>query len=150
MKMYLYEAEGGFYKKTYKWHIAIVALIAAVVLFGSLYVGTSISSTRRYRAELERCAELERTVRQQEQAIRDSSEQLRLQSATIRQSSTELGELIRSSEQRISEGLATVRDLRETMQFLEDEYNNMRYRLVDINSSLDNCILYTEDAVNDN
>ena len=114
------------------------------MLLGTVLVGNCVSSTRRYRAELERCAELEQTVREQEQAIRDTSEQLRLQSTVIRQTNTELGELIQSSEQRISEGITTVKDLRKTMQFLENEYNDMRSRLVDINNDLSDTILYEE------
>ena len=144
----MYETKDGkFYQKTNKYRIIIGSLIAAIVLLGAVLVGNSISSTRRYRAELERCAELEQTVREQEQAIRDTSEQLRLQSTALRQTNTELGELIQSSEQRISEGLATVKDLRKTMQFLENEYNDMRSRLIDINNDLNDNVLYTEEKL---
>lgn len=46
MKMYLYEAKNGFYKKTYKWHITIVALIAAVIMFGALFVTSSVGANK--------------------------------------------------------------------------------------------------------
>ena len=140
----VYENKNGFYKPTHRYTIIICSLVAAIMLLGTVLVGNCVSSTRRYRAELERCAELEQTVREQEQAIRDTSEQLRLQSTVIRQTNTELGELIQSSEQRISEGITTVKDLRKTMQFLENEYNDMRSRLVDINNDLSDTILYEE------
>ena len=143
----VYENKNGFYTPTHKYTIVICSLIAAIMLLGAVLVGNCISSTRRYRAELERCIELEQTVREQEQAIRESSEQLRLQSTALRQTNTELGELIQSSEQRISAGLATVKDLRKTMQFLENEYNDMRSRLIDINNSLSDTILYTEEKI---
>lgn len=141
----VYENKNGFYKPTHRYTTIICSLVAAIMLLGTILLGNSISSTRRYRAELERCAELEQTVREQEQAIRESSEQLRLQSTILRQTNTELGELIQSSEQRISEGLTTVKDLRKTMQFLENEYNDMRSRLIDINNDLSDSISYTEE-----
>ena len=143
----VYENKNGFYKPTHRYTIIICSLVAAIMLLGTILVGNCVSSTRRYRAELERCAELEQTVREQEQAIRDTSEQLRLQSTTLRRTNTELGELIQSSEQRISEGITTVKDLRKTMQFLENEYNNMRSRLVDINNDLSDNILCTEEKL---
>ena len=50
----MYETKDGkFYQKTNKYRIIIGSLIAAIVLLGAVLVGNSISSTRRYRAELE-------------------------------------------------------------------------------------------------
>ena len=111
-------------EKNYKY---IIVIIISILLFFStaFFLGTSISTNRRYRTELERNAQLESTIREQEQAIRESSE-------CIRRTSTELGELIQSSNGRIESSITGIADLRETMQSLENDYNNMRNKLLDI------------------
>lgn len=111
-------------EKNYKY---IIIVIISILLFFStaFFLGTSLSANRRYRAELERNAQLESTIREQEQAIRESSE-------CIRRTSTELGELIQSSNGRIESSITGIADLRETMQSLENDYNNMRNKLLDI------------------
>ena len=111
-------------EKNYKY---IIVIIISILLFFStaFFLGTSLSANRRYRTELERNAQLESTIREQEQAIRESSE-------CIRRTSTELGELIQSSNGRIESSITGIADLRETMQSLENDYNNMRNKLLDI------------------
>lgn len=88
---------------------------------------SSISATRRYRAESRRLKELELTVREQEQRIKSTS--------------TELGELIQSSDERIKSALEGTKDLRKTMQFLENEYNSMFIQLNSINYNLNSAEL---------
>jgi len=43
---YIYEAKNGFYHKTYKYHIVIGVLITAVILFGALFISSSVKSHR--------------------------------------------------------------------------------------------------------
>ena len=112
----------------------IVCVLAFLLLFTTaFFLGTSLSANRRYRAELERSAQLEQTVREQEQRIRESSE-------CIRRTSTELGDIIQSSNGRIEASITGVQSLRETMQSLENDYNNMRNRLLDILGNLDGVV----------
>lgn len=104
----------------------IIGLVFTVVLTffcacGAL--GYGICSTRKYRAQLEECARLE--------------QQIRTQSELIRRTSADLGELIQSTDRELSEGITTVGELRKTMQILENNYNNMHERLVDIYSNFD-------------
>lgn len=120
-------------EKSYKY-IIIICVLAFLLLFSTaFYVGTSISTNRRYRAELERSVQLEQTVREQEQRIRESSE-------CIRRTSTELGDIIQSSNGRIEASIEGVQSLRETMQSLENDYNSMRNRLLDILGNLDGVV----------
>lgn len=120
-------------EKSYKY-IIIICVLAFLLLFSTaFYVGTSISTNRRYRAELERSVQLEQTVREQEQRIRESSE-------CIRRTSTELGDIIQSSNGRIEASITGVQSLRETMQSLENDYNSMRNRLLDILGNLDGVV----------
>ena len=112
----------------------IVCVLAFLLLFTTaFFLGTSISANRRYRAELERSAQLEQTVREQEQTIRESSE-------CIRRTSTELGDLIQSSNGRIESSIEGVQGLREAMQYLENDYNSMRNRLIDILGNIDGVV----------
>ena len=116
-------------------YIIIISILAFLLLFTTaFFLGTSISTNRRYRAELERSARLEQTVREQEQRIRESSE-------CIRRTSTELGDLIQSSNGRVEASITGVQSLRETMQSLENDYNNMRNRLLDILGNLDDVVV---------
>ena len=119
-------------EKNYKY---IIVIIISILLFFStaFFLGTSLFSNRRYRAELERNAQLESTIREQEQAIRESSE-------CIRRTSTELGELIQSSNGRIESSITGIADLRETMQSLENDYNNMRNKLLDIYGNINGVV----------
>ena len=119
-------------EKNYKY---IIIVIISILLFFStaFFLGTSLSANRRYRTELERNARLEQTVREQEQAIRKSSE-------CIRRTSTELGELIQSSNGRIESSITGIADLRETMQSLENDYNNMRNKLLDIYGNINGVV----------
>ena len=113
----------------------IVCILAFLLLFTTaFFLGTSISTNRRYRVELERSVKLEQTVREQEQRIRESSE-------CIRRASTELGDLIQSSNGRVEASITGVQSLRETMQNLENDYNNMRNRLLDILGNLDGVVV---------
>lgn len=132
----LYETKKGFYKKANWPYVVIGILSAVIVLLGVIFVGTSISTTRQYRAELERSAQLEQTVRNQEQRIRESSEQLRVQSECIRRTSSELGDIIQSSNGRIEASITSVQELRKTMQALEVNYNDMRNRLSNLHDDL--------------
>lgn len=134
----LYETKNGFYKKANWPYIVIGVLSAVIILLGVIFVGTSISTTRQYRAELERSTQLEQTVRDQEQRIRESSEQLRVQSECIRRTSSELGDIIQSSNGRIEASITSVQELRKTMQALEVNYNDMRNRLSDLHDDLSN------------
>ena len=119
-------------EKSYKY---IIVVIISILLFFStaFFLGNSISANRRYRTELERNTRLEQTVREQEQAIRESSE-------CIRRTSTELGELIQSSNGRIESSITGIADLRETMQSLENDYNNMRNKLLDIYGNINGVV----------
>lgn len=115
-------------------YIIIICVLAFLLLFSTaFYVGTSISANRRYRAELERSAQLEQTIREQEQTIRESSE-------CIRRTSTELGDIIQSSNGRIEASIEGVQGLREAMQYLENDYNSMRNRLIDILGNIDGVV----------
>jgi hypothetical protein len=120
----IYESKNGFYHKTYKYYIIIGILLFTNIFSGAFYLGSSISAARRYRAESRRLKELELTVREQEQRIKSTS--------------TELGELIQSSDERIKSALTGTKDLRKTMQFLENEYNSMLVELSSINNNLNN------------
>ena len=140
----LYEIKNGFYKRCNHIHYLFIILISALILSISVNVGTSISANRRYRAQLERCAQLESIVREQEQDIRRTSEELRLQYSAIEQTNRELGDIIQSSNERISSSITTVQELRETMQNLENDYNSMRNRLIIINRDL-STNLYSEE-----
>lgn len=112
----------------------IVCILAFLLFFTTaFFLGTSISANRRYRAELERSAQLEQTVREQEQTIRESSE-------CIRRTSDELGDLIQSSNGRIEASIEGVQSLREAMQYLENDYNNMRNKLLDILGNIDGVV----------
>ena len=112
----------------------IVCILAFLLFFTTaFFLGTSISANRRYRAELERSAQLEQTIREQEQTIRKSSE-------CIRRTSTELGDLIQSSNGRIEASIEGVQSLREAMQYLENDYNSMRNRLLDILGNIDGVV----------
>src|SRR5574344_723737 len=75
-------------EKNYKY---IIVVIISILLFFStaFFLGTSLSANRRYRTELERNARLESTIREQESAIRESSECIRL-------TRDELGDIIQS------------------------------------------------------
>ena len=119
-------------EKNYKY---IIVIIISILLFFStaFFLGNSLSANRRYRTELERNAQLESTIREQEQAIRESSE-------CIRRTSTELGELIQSSNGRIESSITGIADLRETMQSLENDYNNMRNKLLDIYGNINGVV----------
>lgn len=64
MSWYVYETKGGFYKKTYKWHIAIISLIAACMLFGALFISNTVKSNQLRAANdrlTERCIDAENT-----------------------------------------------------------------------------------------
>ena len=119
-------------EKNYKY---IIVVIISILLFFStaFFLGTSLSANRRYRTELERNARLEQTIREQEQTIRESSE-------CIRRTSDELGDLIQSSNGRIESSITGIADLRETMQSLENDYNNMRNKLLDIYGNINGVV----------
>ena len=120
-------------EKNYKYSI-IISILAFLLLFTTaFFLGTSISANRRYRAELERSAQLEQTVREQEQTIRESSE-------CIRRTSDELGDLIQSSNGRIESSIEGIQSLREAMHYLENDYNSMRNRLIDILGNIDGVV----------
>lgn len=118
-------------EKNYKYIIVIIILSVCLFFSTAFFLGTSISTNRRYRTELERSARLEQTVREQESRIRESSE-------CIRRTRDELGDIIQSSNGRIENSITGIQELRKTMQYLENDYNNMRNRLSDILDNLDN------------
>ena len=115
-------------EKNYKY---IIVVIISILLFFStaFFLGTSLSANRRYRTELERNARLEQTIREQESRIRESSE-------CIRRTRDELGDIIQSSNGRIESSITGIQELRETMQSLENDYNNMRDRLSSVFAGL--------------
>ena len=119
-------------EKNYKY---IIIVIISILLFFStaFFLGTSLSANRRYRAELERSARLESTIREQESAIRESSE-------CIRRTRDELGDIIQSSNRRIENSITGIQELRETMQSLENDYNNMRNKLLDIYGNINGIV----------
>ena len=119
-------------EKSYKY---IIVIIISILLFFStaFFLGTSLSAKRRYRTELERNARLEQTVREQESRIRESSE-------CIRRTRDELGDIIQSSNGRIESSITGIADLRETMQSLENDYNNMRNKLLDIYGNINGVV----------
>ena len=65
---YIYENKNGFYKKTYRYHIITIISILSTLLFGALYIKSSIKSNQlratndRLTEQLDRatntCAEL--------------------------------------------------------------------------------------------
>lgn len=118
-------------EKNYKYIIVIIILSVCLFFSTAFFLGTSISTNRRYRTELERSARLEQTVREQESRIRESSE-------CIRRTRDELGDIIQSSNGRIENSITGIQELRKTMQYLENNYNNMCNRLSDILDNLDN------------
>ena len=119
-------------EKNYKY---IIIVIISILLFFStaFFLGTSISANRRYRAELERNTQLESAIREQESRIRESSE-------CIRRTRDELGDIIQSSNRRIENSITGIQELRETMQSLENDYNNMRNKLLDIYGNIDGIV----------
>lgn len=119
-------------EKNYKY---IIVVIISILLFFStaFFLGNSISANRRYRTELERNARLEQAVSEQESRIRESSE-------CIRRTRDELGDLIQSSNGRIESSIEGVQNLRETMQSLENDYNNMRNKLLDIYGNINGIV----------
>lgn len=118
-------------EKNYKYIIVIIILSVCLFFSTAFFLGTSISTNRRYRTELERSARLEQTVREQESRIRESSE-------CIRRTRDELGDIIQSSNGRIENSITGIQELRKTMQYLENDYNSMRDRLSNILDDLDN------------
>ena len=112
-------------EKNYKY---IIVVIISILLFFStaFFLGNSLSTNRRYRAELERNARLE-------SAIRESSE-------CIRRTRDELGDIIQSSNRRIESSITGIQELRETMQSLENDYNNMRNKLLDIYGNINGIV----------
>ena len=119
-------------EKNYKY---IIVVIISILLFFStaFFLGTSLSANRRYRAELERNTRLEQSIREQESAIRESSE-------CIRRTRDELGDIIQSSNRRIENSITGIQELRETMQSLENDYNNMRNKLLDIYGNINGIV----------
>lgn len=119
-------------EKNYKY---IIIVIISILLFFStaFFLGTSISANRRYRTELERNTQLESAIREQESRIRESSE-------CIRRTRDELGDIIQSSNRRIESSITGIQELRETMQSLENDYNNMRNKLLDIYGNIDGIV----------
>ena len=119
-------------EKNYKY---IIIVIISILLFFStaFFLGTSISANRRYRAELERNTQLESAIREQESRIRESSE-------CIRRTRDELGDIIQSSSRRIESSITGIQELRETMQSLENDYNNMRDKLLDIYGNINGIV----------
>ena len=119
-------------EKNYKY---IIIVIISILLFFStaFFLGTSISANKRYRAELERNTQLESAIREQESRIRESSE-------CIRRTRDELGDIIQSSNRRIESSITGIQELRETMQSLENDYNNMRNKLLDIYGNINGIV----------
>ena len=119
-------------EKNYKY---IIVVIISILLFFStaIFLGTSLSANRRYRTELERNARLESAVIEQESRIRESSE-------CIRRTRDELGDIIQSSSRRIESSITGIQELRETMQSLENDYNNMRNKLLDIYGNINGIV----------
>lgn len=119
-------------EKNYKY---IIVVIISILLFFStaFFLGNSLSANRRYRTELERNARLEQAVSEQESRIRESSE-------CIRRTRDELGDLIQSSNGRIESSITGIQELRETMQSLENDYNNMRNKLLDIYGNINGVV----------
>ena len=119
-------------EKNYKY---IIIVIISILLFFStaFFLGTSLSANRRYRAELERNTQLESAIREQESRIRESSE-------CIRRTRDELGDIIQSSSRRIESSITGIQELRETMQSLENDYNNMRNKLLDIYGNINGIV----------
>ena len=119
-------------EKNYKY--IIIGIISILLFFSTaFFLGTSISANRRYRAELERNTQLESAIREQESRIRESSE-------CIRRTRDELGDIIQSSNRRIESSITGIQELRETMQSLENDYNNMRNKLLDIYGNINGIV----------
>ena len=120
-------------EKNYKYIIVIIILSICLFFSTAFFLGNSISANRRYRTELERNARLEQTVSEQESRIRESSE-------CIRRTRDELGDIIQSSNGRIESSIEGIQNLRETMQSLENDYNNMRNKLLDIYGNINGVV----------
>ena len=129
MKMYLYEAEGGFYKKTYKWHIAIVALIAAVILFGSLYFASSIRAnklratndrlTERLIESENTCTELTRELGRCQSEIRDCKSTIGECKSTIEQCKLICGDIEGISERSVTTARDAIEIIEETRYYVQ-------------------------------
>ena len=120
-------------EKNYKYIIVIIILSICLFFSTAFFLGTSLSANRRYRTELERNARLEQAVSEQESRIRESSE-------CIRRTRDELGDIIQSSNGRIESSIEGIQNLRETMQSLENDYNNMRNKLLDIYGNINGIV----------
>ena len=120
-------------EKNYKYIIIVIIISICLFFSTAIFLGTSLSANRRYRTELERSARLESTIREQESAIRESSE-------CIRRTRDELGDIIQSSSRRIESSITGIQELRETMQSLENDYNNMRNKLLDIYGNINGIV----------
>ena len=55
MSWYIYENKNGFYKKTYRYHIITIISILIALLFGALFIRSSVKSNQlgRYKKLLE-------------------------------------------------------------------------------------------------
>ena len=118
MPWYIYENKNGFYKKTYRYHIITIISILIALLFGALYIKSSVKSNElgRYNDELtERLSESTDTCTRLAGELRECS-------ITIDQCRNYCNELGTISERNISsvrEAVEIIEELREEVGELE-------------------------------
>jgi len=118
MPWYIYENKNGFYKKTYRYHIITIISILIALLFGALYIKSSVKSNElgRYNDELtERLSESTDTCTRLTGELRECT-------ITIDQCRNYCNELGTISERNISsvrEAVEIIEELREEVGELE-------------------------------
>ena len=110
MPWYIYENKNGFYKKTYRYHIITIISILIALLFGALFIRSSVKSNQlgRYNDELtERLSESTDTCTRLAGELRECS-------ITIDQCRSHCDELRTISTRNIS-------SVREAVEIIEEE-----------------------------
>lgn len=110
MPWYIYENKNGFYKKTYRYHIITIISILIALLFGALFIRSSVKSNQlgRYNDELtERLSESTDTCTRLAGELRECT-------ITIDQCRNHCDELRTISTRNIS-------SVREAVEIIEEE-----------------------------
>ena len=110
MPWYIYENKNGFYKKTYRYHIITIISILAALLFGALFIRSSVKSNQlgRYNDQLtERLSESTDTCTRLAGELRECT-------ITIDQCRNYCNELGTISERNIS-------SVRDAVEIIEEE-----------------------------
>lgn len=105
---YIYESKNGFYYKTYKYHIAIGVLVAAVLLLGTLFITSTVRSYRVGR--------LNDQLTERVNAAEDINRRL---TETIGNCQSICGELDRVSDRNIRTAQDAIEIIEETRYYVE-------------------------------